>query len=116
MFKKPPYIALGLVGLVALIVLNLPHHAASQIKLAIGSLFLPLFGLSKSSQQLAREVGNAVVPRSELLKQNESLRQSNEVYRIRAMQAEAVFRENERLRQLVNWSKTPPHPLWNPRL
>jgi rod shape-determining protein MreC len=116
MFKKPHYIALGVVGLVALIALNLPQHTASQIKLAIGSLFLPLFGLSKSAQQLAREAGNAVVPRSELLRQNESLRQSNEVYRIRAMQAEAVFRENERLRQLVNWSKSSPQSLWNPRL
>ena len=54
MLKKPHYIAFGLVGLLTLIVLSLPQHTASQIKLAIGGLFLPLFGLSKSSQQLAR--------------------------------------------------------------
>src|ERR1700689_754076 len=103
MLKKPHYIALGLIGLLTLIVLNLPQHTASQIKLAIGSLFLPLFGLSKSTQQLAREAGNALVPRSELIRQNELLRQSNEVLRLRAMQLDAVLRENERLHQSLNW-------------
>ena len=63
--RRPHYIALGLVGLLTLIVLNLPHHTASQIKLAIGSLFLPLFGLSKSSQHLARQAGDAMTSRSE---------------------------------------------------
>lgn len=116
MLKKPHYIAFAIVGLLTLVLLNLPHHTASQIKLAIGSLFLPLFGLSKSSQQLARQAGNAIVPRSELIHQNELLRQSNEVYRIRAMQAEAVFRENERLRQLLNWRQEPPQSLWNLKL
>src|ERR1700722_2841618 len=100
MLKKPHYVALGLVGLLTLIVLSLPQHTANQIKLAIGGLFLPLFGLSKSSQQLAREAGNAIVPRSELLRQNELLRQTNQVLSLWKMQAEAALRENERLRQL----------------
>jgi len=116
MLKKPHYIAFGLVGLVTLIVLSLPQHTAGQIKLAIGGLFLPLFGLSKSSQQLIREAGNAVVPRSELIRQNGVLHQSNEVYRLRAMQAEAVFRENEHLRQLLSWRQGTPQSLWNLKL
>lgn len=116
MFKKPHYIAFGLVGLVTLIILGLPQHTASQIKLAIGGLFLPLFGLSKSSQQLIRETGNAIVPKSELIRQNELLRQTNEVYRLRAMQAEAVFRENEHLRQLLSWRQRTPQSLWNLKL
>jgi len=45
MLKKPHYIALGFVGLLTLIILSLPQHTASQLKLAIGGLFLPLFGL-----------------------------------------------------------------------
>jgi rod shape-determining protein MreC len=116
MLKKPHYITLGLVGLLALIFLSLPQHTASQIKLAIGSLFLPLFGLSKSSQQLARQAGNAIVPRSELTRQNELLRQTNQVLAIYKMQAEAASRENERLRQLLNWRQHAPQSLWNLKL
>jgi rod shape-determining protein MreC len=116
MLKKPHYIALGLVGLLTLIVLSLPQHAASQIKLAIGGLFLPLFGLSKSSQQLTRHAGNAIVPRSELFRQNELLRQTNQVLGIWRMQAEAALRDNEHLRQLLNWRQRTPQALWNLKL
>jgi rod shape-determining protein MreC len=116
MLKKPHYIAIGVVALLTLIVLHLPHHTASQIKLAIGGLFLPLFGLSRSTQHLARDAGNALVPRSELLRQNELLRQTNEVYRLHAMQSEALFRENEHLRQLLNWRQSAPQSQWNLKL
>lgn len=116
MLKKPHYIALGVVGLLTLIVLSLPQHATSQIKLAIGGLFLPLFGLSKSTQQAARSTGNAIVPRSELVRQNELLRQTNQVLRIHAMQQDALLRENEHLHQLLNWRQSPPQSLWNLKL
>ena len=43
MLRRPHYIALGLLGLLTLIVLNLPSHTAGQLKLTIGSFFLPLF-------------------------------------------------------------------------
>jgi rod shape-determining protein MreC len=116
MFKRPHYIALGLIGLLTLIILNLPHHTASQIKLAIGGLFLPLFGLSKSTQQITREAGDALVPRAELRRQNEQLRQTNEVLKIRTLQMETVLRENDRLRQLFNARQKAPYALWNPKL
>ena len=52
----------------------------------------------------------------ELIRQNELLRQSNEVYRLRAMQADAVFRENEHLRQLLAWRQGMPQSLWKLKL
>jgi rod shape-determining protein MreC len=105
MFRRPHYIALSLVGLLTLMVLNLPHQAAGQLKLAIAGLFLPLFGLSKSSQQLAREAGDALLPRRELLRQLDELRHTNQQLQIRAMQAEGVLSENNRLRQLLGWKQ-----------
>ena len=111
MLKRPHYIALGLVGLLTLIVLNLPHHTASQIKLAIGTLFVPLFGLSKSSQQLLDRTGDALLPRSELIKQNEQLRHANQELQIRLSQAEAIYRENDRLAQYFGWEKKFPWKL-----
>jgi rod shape-determining protein MreC len=97
--------ALGLVGLLTLILVNLPHHTANQIKLAIGSLYLPLFGLSKSSQQVLNKASDAMTPRSTLLLQNEELRRTNQELQVRAMQADALQRENDRLRQLFGWEK-----------
>jgi rod shape-determining protein MreC len=105
MLRRSHYIALGLVGLLTLIVLNLPTHTAGRIKLAIGSVFLPLFGLSRTAQQLTGEAGDAIVPRAELLRQIDQLRRTNQQMQIRAMQGDAVLRENDQLRQLIGWQQ-----------
>jgi len=91
----------------------LPHHTANQIKLAIGGIFLPLFGVSKASQQLLDRGGNALVPRSELLKQNEQLRIQNQELQIRTAQMDGVLRQNEMFSQHFGWEKQSP---WRLRL
>jgi rod shape-determining protein MreC len=101
MSKRPHYIILSLVALLTLLVLNLPHQTASRLKLVIGGLFLPLVGLTSSGQQAIGQGAAAIMPRNELLKQNEQLRRDNEQSRILAMQAQEALRENERLRQLL---------------
>ena len=63
MLRRPHYIALGLIVLLTLVTLNLPGHTTARLKLGIGSLFLPLFGLAGSTQQSAGTAGDAVVPR-----------------------------------------------------
>ena len=45
MLKRSHYIGLALVVLVALLILNLPSKTTARMKLVIGSLFVPLFGL-----------------------------------------------------------------------
>jgi rod shape-determining protein MreC len=116
MLKRPHYMALCLVGLLTLIVLTLPHETANRLKLAIGGLFLPLYGLSKSTQQISRQAGTAVTSKAELARQNEALRQTNQVLQLRAMQAEALARENEQLHQLLGWRQKSPQSLWDLRL
>src|SRR4051812_30981425 len=106
MLKRPHYIALGVVALLTLILMNLPSHTTARLKLAVGSLFLPLFGLANSSDQLANKAGDAITTRAELLKQNESLRRENQEMKLQAMQAQETTRENARLRQLVSWEQT----------
>jgi rod shape-determining protein MreC len=92
-------------------VLKLPPRVATQFKLAIGSLFLPLFGLSSTATSGAEKAGNAIVPRSELLRQNEQLRRENAELRVQ-MQREAEFeRENERLRAMLGFQKVAPWKL-----
>ena len=111
MLKRPHYIALGLIVLLTLVMLNLPGRTTARLKLGIGSLFLPLFGLTGSAQQLTAPTADAVVPRRELLKLNEDLRTKNEQLRLQAMQAEETARENARLRDLVGWQRQTPWKL-----
>jgi rod shape-determining protein MreC len=93
------------VVLLTLVALNLPSRTTARLKLAIGSLFVPLFGLANSAQQLAGKAGDAALPRSELLKQLETLRRQNQELRLQAAQADTLTKENERLRQLFAWQR-----------
>lgn len=111
MFKRPHYIALGLVGLLALVLLNLPSHTAARLKVAISSLFLPLFGLANSSQQAMNHTTDVITPRSELLKQNEALRRENQDLHAQQLQAAQIKLENDRLRQLLGWQQHAPWKL-----
>ena len=105
MLKRPHYIALGLIVLLTLTIVNLPHQTTGRFKLAIGSLFLPLFGLTTSAQHLAQRAGDVIVPRRELLRQNEALRADNQQLHLQLMEAEKTFQENEHLRKLLGWQQ-----------
>ena len=91
-----------------LLVLKLPARTATQFKLAIGGLFLPLFGLAGSTQQLVEKTGNIVMPRQELLQQNENLRRENAEMKVRLPREAELERENERLRALLGFQKMAP--------
>ena len=111
MLKRPHYIALVLTLGLTLIILGLSNQTAMRIKLALGSLFLPLFGLANASHQLANKTGEAATSRSELVKQNETLRQEQQRLQLEAMQTGETARENARLRQLLGWQQKVPWKL-----
>jgi rod shape-determining protein MreC len=93
------------VVLLTLIFLNLPSQTVNRFKLAVGSLFLPLFGLASTTHQIADRAGDTVTSRAELVRENESLRHEVEQLRLGQIQNEATARENARLRQLFGWSQ-----------
>jgi len=105
MFKRPHYIAVGVVLMVTLVILNLPNKTTARMKLGIGSLFVPLFGVANSTQDLLSRAGDSVLSRSELLQQNEALRRQNQQLQLQAVQAEGITQENERLRRLLGWQQ-----------
>jgi rod shape-determining protein MreC len=111
MFKQNNYIAAGLVVLAAVLILSLPPSAASHLKLAIGSLFLPLFGLANAGEQLPADLADSVLPRRELLHQIAALRLQNQQLQMQEVQAEAAWRENERFRDLYGWERQQPWKL-----
>jgi rod shape-determining protein MreC len=93
---------------VVLVLLNLPEQPAARAKLAVSSLFLPLFGLVSSAQRVASEAGRMIVPRTLLLRELSELRAQNRTLHLQVAQLRAAETENQRLRQLVGWQQTSP--------
>jgi rod shape-determining protein MreC len=111
MFRKKNYLALGAVTLLALLILSLPPRATARFKLAIGSWFLPLFGLANTAQQLPADLADSVLPRRELLRQIDWLRRTNDAFQVQTVQTAAILRENDRLRSLLGWQRQAPWKL-----
>ena len=98
MLKRPHYIALGVVIFLTFVLLKLPGRAATNLKLAIRSMFLPLHGVSGSVEDLLNNASYFAVPRSELIRQLEAFQKEKQESRTRQMQADEALRENARLR------------------
>ena len=97
--------------IVAVVLLSLPTRVTSRLKLAVGSWFLPLFGLASAGQQLPADLADSVLTRHELLKQVDALRRENQQLRSQAVQSLAIARENDQLRALFNWPRQSPWKL-----
>jgi rod shape-determining protein MreC len=111
MLKPKNYLALGAVVLVVVVLMSLPSRATSRLKLAVGSWFLPLFGLAGAAQQLPADLADSVLPRRELLNQIDSLRRENQQLKEQQIQTVAIARENDQLRNLLGWQKNVPWKL-----
>lgn len=108
MSRRTQYIAIAAVIALMLVLLKLPGDVSSRLKLAVSSIFLPLFGLSGSANRIADATGNALLPKAEILQQNAKLREEINGLRIATQQSAEVFRENERLRQFIGWQRQLP--------
>lgn len=113
MFKRPYYIAVAILAVLTLLVLNLPSRTTARLKTALGSIFLPLFGMASGTQQAAAKIGDNLLPKSELIAANDAFRRQNQELRLQLAQTEVMVKENERLRQLVGWQK---QNRWNVKL
>ncbi len=111
MFKQKHYLALGAVTLVALLIFSLPPRATERLKLAIGSLFLPLLGLASTAQQLPVAAADAAMSHRELLQLTEKLRRENDRLKVEALQTSATARENDQLRSALGWQRQVPWKL-----
>jgi rod shape-determining protein MreC len=109
MLRRPHYIALGIVVLLTVVVLKLPGRTATNLKLKISSLFVPLFGAIGSTQKTAEKASDAVVPRGDLLDQLNQLQKEKQQLQLRNMQLETLAQENARLREQL---RLPKHLPW----
>jgi len=113
MFKRPYYIALAILAVLTLLVLNLPSRTTVRLKTTLGSIFLPLFGMADGTKRAATSAGDNLLPKSELIAANDSLRRQVQDLRVQLAQTDAIATENDRLRQLVGWQK---QSKWNVKL
>ncbi len=111
--KKPQYIALSVVVLLTLLLLKLPTRATANFKRAVSGMFLPMFGLASSTEDLAVKSSYWVLPRHVLVQRIEELEKEKQSTAIRLMQADEVLRQNARLSQLL--IAAPQYP-WNKKL
>jgi rod shape-determining protein MreC len=112
MQRKPHLILLISVSLAVLVILALPAHTRSRVRVAISSLFLPLFGLAGSVHAVAERAVSAATPREVLLDRIEVLEKENNGLRLAIAEAQAAMHENDRLRQMVGYA---PRLRWNLR-
>ncbi len=108
MFKQKNYLALGAVTLAALLIFSLPPRVTGHLKLAVGSLFLPLLGLASTAQQLPVAAADSVMSRRELLQLTEKLRRENDQLKVAALQAGATALQNDQLRAALGWRQQTP--------
>ena len=108
MYKKPQYIAIGLVVALAVILLSLPAQSRAQLNRWISTLFVVGFEASETTESLADRTRAAVTPRKVLTKQIEDLQEEIQRLRLQNKQLESVTRENTQLRDLLAWKKQTP--------
>ncbi|HOW66882.1 MAG TPA: rod shape-determining protein MreC [Candidatus Paceibacterota bacterium] len=111
MLKRPRLVIILILVLGVLALLALPARTASNLKLVIGSLFLPLFGLSSAVQNGMEHAGNLVVPRHVLLQQVHQLQEENKSLRLQLAHFEESQQENQRFRQYYSFQQSAPWKL-----
>lgn len=111
MLKRVHYVAVGAVGALLLVLLNLPAETAGRLKRAMGGVFVPLFGLSGASRSFVDAVALRAQPRSTLIAEIQRLSAENAELRIRAAQGEVARAENDRLMAQLGASPTGPWKL-----
>lgn len=97
------------VGLaLGLVLLNLPPSVADRLKMAVSALFIPLFGLSRSTQSLADQASYHLLTRSTLIRELERLRRENLQLKLTNAQMSDLAFENSRLRSALQWQVRSP--------
>lgn len=110
MLKRQNQIALGILLLLVFVLLNLPGQTVAQLKLALSSLFLPLFRLEEATGQVVEAVGDQITPRRVLLQQLAEARHRNRVLEFQLNQYREAARQNLIFRRLLDY---PPRKSWN---
>jgi rod shape-determining protein MreC len=106
-------LALAGVFLLLVVLLNLPASVAERLKLAVGGLFMPLFGLRAATNSALDRASYRLLPRDVLVAELEDARRQIAELRIEARRGADALAENARLRTSIG---SAPRGPWNRRL
>jgi rod shape-determining protein MreC len=109
MLRKPHLILWLAVALGAVMILALPEPARARLRVALSSLYLPLFGLAGSVEGAVDRASLALTPPAALAAQRDSLEQENAALRMALLEAQAAARESDRLREMAGYA---PRAAW----
>jgi rod shape-determining protein MreC len=112
-FKRAHYVALGSVILLLVVLLNLPASSASRLKLAVSSLFLPLFGVVGAAPSAAERATYQFLPRQALVAELQRITLENQRLVLLNRQGDEALAENARLRAMYG---SAPRGNWKPRV
>jgi len=97
--RKTSYqIACGIVAVLALLLLSLPSRSTARVKVWAGHFFLPFFGFQKGLQKISGNMIDSSLPRSQLLNELKTLRQTNQLLKMELARFDGVTLENIRLK------------------
>ena len=108
MWRRPKFLLTVAVLGVGLILVLLPSRLNSQLKRAVGWLYLPLVSTADGVEQLGHRSRAFITPRTLLLAEIDRLRQENHELRIREFQSSALFHQNRLLREKLDWVEQQP--------
>jgi rod shape-determining protein MreC len=106
--KRPHLITLGAVILLTVVLLKLPARTAANLKLAISSLFVPVYGLASSTERMANAASYAAVPKRLLVERIAALEKEQGELRLQLTRSTEVFQENQRMRQMLHLAQQAP--------
>jgi rod shape-determining protein MreC len=90
-------------ALVSLVLLALPTRLSLQIRSMVSNVFLPLFGLASATQSTTEEAALKLTPRKRLEQELARLHEENSQLRVQLVAAAETERENQRLREQLDW-------------
>jgi rod shape-determining protein MreC len=111
MFRSHKFIAVGMIGGCLMLTVWLPASTAQKIKMFIARLYSPAMRLTVSAKDLAGKAADRLKSRGQLLRENEQLRAELARSRLQLARADETLRENERLRQMLQFKNAAPRPL-----
>lgn len=103
MLKRPYPLVWGAILLLVILLLNLPDRTAAQLKLALSSIFVPLFRLESTAKKGLGQAGDRLAPRNVLNRQIESLEEENTRLKLELQQFREAARENRVLREMLEY-------------
>lgn len=108
MFRKRSYIIVLVFILAVAAVRYMPQSISLRLKLIVGSIFVPIFGVSTAVQNTADTISKAILPGELLSSKLKQLEEENQRLKIQLMQLQNITEENRILRSNLNWTAQSP--------